>query len=823
MANKGFGDFVQSKMASKYSTLSTMVSDIGATPTLVRMNKSFSPSANITIPNNIFFEWDGTSVIAPSSGTVVTLGSLPKDANRQIFTGLGQVRPAKGAVSDGILAAILWVGDGSASPVTVTEAMWTGMRYGLYNNQGCDLVFPIGEYNYTYEPILQVGRIRGAGQSPNVQGTILRQQTDGAACLRLLPGSRNVFIEDMVLDPSGLSTGGGVLAQGDGSTDYNIQSVNFHNTTIYGGAYGFKVNDTYAGQGYWQVNGVKTTRSCLFIGQTVACIDVNAVNTSLELNGALHPGAGAWEVIASGVGRLYVNNEGGGALVSPTCEGFTFTSSDVTAGSDKITKASHGLSTNDPVYLSNSGGALPAGLSAATKYFVSVSGNDIKFHNTSSDSNAVTNAIDITGGGTGTHTLHSTRPTAAGLATQPAGGIKLVGPWNEGIVFGPMRRSEGIRWDLWIDPSVAADYMGPIDWYGTGQGQVYLGGPGGQMNLYGGWMVSESIHDSINSNWRVCNFGTRIYTYGVGGDYNNYGGYEVPEPRLDNFIGTSYMQVDTLQGATIIGANANDTTIFGWRVFNRDTNIKLQSLVNRLSSGVKAGWYKFTNSMFGVNNAQAGFDFEGGLGYAGRLLNDRDPDAADTGTSGHAAFDLSLNHCFTLTPNSDRALDFSNGPSGHSMLIEINVLTSGTTSYNLTAGTNAVMQAGAFATGTTSGAHHVLLFWWNGTYAIEVGRPSPSSLLGTVAADILELHGAGNAIKFFDRAANSGSVIAYSPTVGVWALFHGSGDVMKVDQSSTAGHTRLFLYDVDNGQLERVTVGAADSGGSGYKVLRIPN
>lgn len=46
---------------------------------------------------------------------------------------------------------------------------------------------------------------------------------------------------------------------------------------------------------------------------------------------------------------------------------------------------------------------------------------------------------------------------------------------------------------------------------------------------------------------------------------------------------------------------------------------------------------------------------------------------------------------------------------------------------------------------------------------------------------------------------------------------------MKVDDSSTATHTSLLLYDVDNGTLERVTVGAADSGGAGFKVLRIPN
>lgn len=48
-------------------------------------------------------------------------------------------------------------------------------------------------------------------------------------------------------------------------------------------------------------------------------------------------------------------------------------------------------------------------------------------------------------------------------------------------------------------------------------------------------------------------------------------------------------------------------------------------------------------------------------------------------------------------------------------------------------------------------------------------------------------------------------------------------DALKVDASKVAGETRLFVYDVDNGTLERVTVGAADSGGAGFKVLRIAN
>ena len=56
---------------------------------------------------------------------------------------------------------------------------------------------------------------------------------------------------------------------------------------------------------------------------------------------------------------------------------------------------------------------------------------------------------------------------------------------------------------------------------------------------------------------------------------------------------------------------------------------------------------------------------------------------------------------------------------------------------------------------------------------------------------------AGNAISFTERA--------------------------RVDGTTTAGQTALLLWDVDNGTLERVTVGASDSGGTGFKVLRIPN
>lgn len=49
------------------------------------------------------------------------------------------------------------------------------------------------------------------------------------------------------------------------------------------------------------------------------------------------------------------------------------------------------------------------------------------------------------------------------------------------------------------------------------------------------------------------------------------------------------------------------------------------------------------------------------------------------------------------------------------------------------------------------------------------------------------------------------------------------GDLTIEGSTITAGETALLLFDVDNNTVERVTVGAADSGGVGFKVLRIPN
>jgi hypothetical protein len=80
---------------------------------------------------------------------------------------------------------------------------------------------------------------------------------------------------------------------------------------------------------------------------------------------------------------------------------------------------------------------------------------------------------------------------------------------------------------------------------------------------------------------------------------------------------------------------------------------------------------------------------------------------------------------------------------------------------------------------------------------------------------------AGSAAIYFEGGGvDTGIFCPGSDQVSVTA---NGTERIRVDATSTAGQTALLLYDVDNATLERVTVGAADSGGSGYKVLRIPN
>jgi hypothetical protein len=72
--------------------------------------------------------------------------------------------------------------------------------------------------------------------------------------------------------------------------------------------------------------------------------------------------------------------------------------------------------------------------------------------------------------------------------------------------------------------------------------------------------------------------------------------------------------------------------------------------------------------------------------------------------------------------------------------------------------------------------------------------------------------GTGGEATIFCDAANT-----------VFVRDSGASLFFQVDKGSGAGTTGLAIWDVNGGTFRRVTVGANDSGGAGFKLLRIPN
>jgi len=85
------------------------------------------------------------------------------------------------------------------------------------------------------------------------------------------------------------------------------------------------------------------------------------------------------------------------------------------------------------------------------------------------------------------------------------------------------------------------------------------------------------------------------------------------------------------------------------------------------------------------------------------------------------------------------------------------------------------------------------------------------------AGNKLTLLNSGNDVYIQNRTANG--KIVYRINNGGSA----TRDVLQMDANATAGETRLLLYDIDKGSSVRVSIGTENSGGTGYKILRVPN
>lgn len=100
--------------------------------------------------------------------------------------------------------------------------------------------------------------------------------------------------------------------------------------------------------------------------------------------------------------------------------GFDFVDGDVTVANDTVDETGHGYETGDgPFQLTNSGGALPTGLSAGQDYFIiAVDDDTIAFADSVAEAQADTRVTITAAAGGGTHTMGG--PAGFAPAATPA-------------------------------------------------------------------------------------------------------------------------------------------------------------------------------------------------------------------------------------------------------------------------------------------------------------------------------------------------------------------------------------------------------------------
>ncbi len=102
--------------------------------------------------------------------------------------------------------------------------------------------------------------------------------------------------------------------------------------------------------------------------------------------------------------KMQIESEAGVSLLAETATGVTAhpTQTFTAATTDIITCNGHGVSQDDQLILSNSGGALPAGLATATRYFA----RDVTPNTFTLAASPGAAVVDVTGTGTGTHSFY---------------------------------------------------------------------------------------------------------------------------------------------------------------------------------------------------------------------------------------------------------------------------------------------------------------------------------------------------------------------------------------------------------------------------------
>jgi len=104
-------------------------------------------------------------------------------------------------------------------------------------------------------------------------------------------------------------------------------------------------------------------------------------------------------------------------------------------------------------------------------------------------------------------------------------------------------------------------------------------------------------------------------------------------------------------------------------------------------------------------------------------------------------------------------------------------------------------------------------FYAGGTQTLQIGK-NTTTFIGIPDGT------ASQPALLFNTDADTG---IYKPSSNEWAVACGGAEKFRINTANSANDIRMAVYDQTAGGMVQVTRGAADSGGSGYRVLRVPN
>lgn len=178
--------------------------------------------------------------------------------------------------------------------------------------------------------------------------------------------------------------------------------------------------------------------------------------------------------------------------------------------------------------------------------------------------------------------------------------------------------------------------------------------------------------------------------------------------------------------------------------------------------------------------------------------------------TGLRLMDTDASHYLALSPGSNitanRTLTVTTGDADRTLTLNGNATLSDWFDQSVKTGANPT-----FVSQILTGGLCVGFSGTNVAGQIQVSDANLKLDYGITAANAVVLQFDTNDSLFFNRSTNQCHV------------FIGGASRFEVSASATTDDTYLAIYDVTGASRKRVSRGAADSGGTGYRMLRIPN